>query len=310
MIWAEDPHEQDTINNQELGDQRRSKQEKEKITEEKGPKKAQKKLINTIYCFQIYLSSACVKDDPKLVRKIVKELYSDAARYRFLRRNIEIQTIGFWGEFQDRYEIKWSQNGKMRSVKELSDHLRRIVLEEKNMEIPDKLPASVPERRVMPILGNALTAEVRELDTKYSNQVGKFREDAEKLRRELESKGEVSMYSQLQPWIRPELVNLPEQRIGVLSTFLVTVGDKQKEQDIRCQGVLKSVLKDSRQPFMIVNWDGMPDVEGWEDIHESAQRLFPSLYNKDKEGAWRMDVNVELCEAYESDNDDCDGSDD
>ena len=39
------------------------------------------------------------------------------------------------------------------------------------------------------ILSNALTAEVRYLDTKYFNQVGKFREDAEKLRQELESKG-------------------------------------------------------------------------------------------------------------------------
>ena len=61
---------------------------------------------------------------------------------------------------------------------------------------------------------------------------------------------------------------------------------------------------------MIVNWDGMPDVKGWEDIRESAQRLMPSLYNKYKEGAWRMNVNVELCEAYDSDNDDCDGSED
>ena len=49
------------------------------------------------------------------------------------------------------------------------------------MEIPDKPTASVPERRAIPILDNALTAEVRELDTKYFNRVGKFREDAEKL---------------------------------------------------------------------------------------------------------------------------------
>ena len=75
----------------------------------------------------------------------------------------------------------------------------------------------------MPILGNDLTAEVRELDTKYFNKVGKFREDAEKIRQELESKREGSMYSQLQPWIRPELVNLMEHRIDVFSTFLVTV---------------------------------------------------------------------------------------
>ena len=78
-------------------------------------------------------------------------------------------------------------SGNMRSVKELSDHLRRIVREEKNMEILYKPPANIPERRAMPTFGNALTAEVRELDTKYFNQVGKFREDSEKIRQELES---------------------------------------------------------------------------------------------------------------------------
>ena len=50
------------------------------------------------------------------------------------------------------------------------------------MEIPDKPQANVSERRAMPILDNAFTEEVRELDTKYFNKVGKFREDAEKLR--------------------------------------------------------------------------------------------------------------------------------
>ena len=142
--------------------------------EGKGLKKAQKKLINSIYFYQMYFSSACGKDEPKLVRKIVKELSSDVARHLFLRRNIQIRTIGFGGEFQEKYEITWSQNGKMRSVKELSDHLRRIVRRNKNMEIPEKPPASVPERREMPILGNSLSAEVRELDTKYFNQAGKL----------------------------------------------------------------------------------------------------------------------------------------
>ena len=118
------------------------------------------------------------------------------------------------------------------------------------------------------------------------------------------------MYSQLQPWIRPELVNLLEHRIYVLSTFLLTVVDKQEEQEIWCQGVVKLVLKDLRQPLVIVNWDGMPDVKVREDSHESAQKLLPSMYNQDKDRTWKMDVDVELCEAYESDNYDCDGSDD
>ena len=93
------------------------------------------------------------------------------------------------------------------------------------------------------------------------------------------------MYSQFQPWIRPELVNLPEHHIEVLSKFLVTVGDKQEEQERWCQGVVKYILKDPRQSFVIVNWDGMTDVKGWEDSSEIPQQLLPSLYNKYKEGA-------------------------
>ena len=98
------------------------------------------------------------------------------------------------------------------------------------MDILDKSLANVPERRAMPIIGNALTAEVRELDKNYFNQVGKFREDAEKLQQELESKEE-----------------------GIMYTFLVTVGDKQEEKERWCQGVVKLVLKDSRQPREIMN---------------------------------------------------------
>ena len=108
-------------------------------------KKAQKKLINAIYCYQMYFSSACVKYDPKLVRKIVKDLSSDAARHSFLHRNIGILTIGFGRDFQDKNEITWSQNGNMRSVKELSDHLWRIGWEEKNVEIPDKPLSNEPQ---------------------------------------------------------------------------------------------------------------------------------------------------------------------
>ena len=94
--------------------------------------------------------------------------------------------------------------------------------------------------------------------------------------------------------------------IGMLSTFLVTLGDKQEEQERWCQGVVKLVLNDSRQTLVIVKWDGMPDVKGWEYSRENSQQLLSSLYNKNKEGAWRMDVNVELFEDYDSDSYYCD----
>ena len=73
------------------------------------------------------------------------------------------------------------------------------------------------------------------------------------------------------------MVNILKQRIDVLSTFLVTVGDKQEDQERWCQGVVKSVNKYSWQTFVIVNRYVMPDVKGWEDSCESAQQILPSL---------------------------------
>ena len=58
---------------------------------------------------------------------------------------------------------------------------------------------------------------------------------------------------------------------------MVTVGYRQEDQERWFQGVVKLVLKDSRQTFVIVDWVGMPDVKGWEDSRESAQQLLPSL---------------------------------
>ena len=74
---------------------------------------------------------------------------------------------------------------------------------------------------------------------------------------------------------------------------------------------MKSVVDNAREPTVVVEWDGMPDVTGWENKSESVQVLRRHLWNKDKEGAWRMDIGVEPCEAYESDSDsDCDSTSD
>ena len=307
-IGIADASEQDTVNTEALNAQRRAKREMEKLMEEKGLKKAQLKLVYAIYCYQMFNSDACVKGDPKLVTKAMRELPSDAARYRFLRNNIEARVIGFGGEFE-RFRITWSHQGKKRSVKELSDHLRKIIREEKKMDIPDKPPASLPERRALPILGDRLTAKVMDIDAKYFHKESRFREDAEKLRKERESRGEGSMYSQLQPWMRPSLESLVDKRIDVLSTFFVKVGGVDEPQLRWCQGRVESVVQNVKQPFVVVEWDGMPDVKGWERKSTAKQRLLPSLWNKDKEGSWRMDVRLEECEPYDTSDYGTDSSD-
>ena len=64
---VEDSHEQERINDRVLVYQWISKQEKEKIMQEKCLKQAQKNLSNAIYCYQMYFSYDCAKDDSKLM---------------------------------------------------------------------------------------------------------------------------------------------------------------------------------------------------------------------------------------------------
>ena len=45
----------------------------------------------------------------------------------------------------------------------------------------------------------------------------------------------------------------------------------------------------------------MEDVSGYEEPQVIDQRLLPSLWNKDKQGGWRMDVEIDIFDE-ESDN--------
>ena len=46
-------------------------------------------------------------------------------------------------------------------------------------------------------------------------------------------------------------------------------------------------------PVVNVKWDGLPYVQGWEKGGEHEQPLKNHLYNKNKDGAWRIDVGIE-----------------
>ena len=60
------------------------------------------------------------------------------------------------------------------------------------------------------------------------------------------------------------------------------------------------VLPENAKPTVVVLWDPMPDVKGKEDLsNETQQVLAPHKWNKDVEGAWRMDINVEIVENTE-----------
>ena len=44
----------------------------------------------------------------------------------------------------------------------------------------------------------------------------------------------------------------------------------------------------------MVKWDKMSHIKGWEKRDDEDQVLWNHLYNKDKKGAWRIDVSIEM----------------
>ncbi len=107
----------------------------------------------------------------------------------------------------------------------------------------------------------------------------------------------------MQPFY-PEIEELLNKRIDVLYAFNV-------DNDGGRQGKVIEVYKDIAEPTVIVCWDAMPYVEGYEDKRtESKQMLLPSKWNKNAVNAWRMDVNIEMHKSGNNDNeevteDDC-----
>ena len=59
-----------------------------------------------------------------------------------------------------------------------------------------------------------------------------------------------------------------------------------------CQGKVKHAIEGQHFPTVMVEWDKMEDVAGWEKGGEAEQVLKDHLYNKDKQGTWRRDVQT------------------
>jgi hypothetical protein len=150
----------------------------------------------------------------------------------------------------------------------------------------------MPNRAELPMLGIATRQLIESNSTAMIDKV-QFRKEADKLRQERESKGKGSIYSLMQPFYRPEIEELLNKRIDVLYAFYM--GNDGGQQLRWCQGTVIEVYKDSAKSTVLVSWDEMPDVEGYEDKRTvSKQVLLPSKWNKNTVNAWRMDVNIEM----------------
>ena len=106
-------------------------------------------------------------------------------------------------------------------MKDLSEHLEWIIREtmERKLVVPTKPKPNVPTRVAMGIFGTQ-TDNVYTLDKKYLEDEEAFaRKKVDGMRARREVTGDASMYSHMQPWIRPEIEDLLHQRIDYLADF-------------------------------------------------------------------------------------------
>ena len=286
-------------NNEDLALQAKARRAKEEMIKAKNMEKATEEYIEGMYYRKMYDSAACLKGSVRVVDRELKKLTSDTARYDALKENIMIRVKGLgW----DWCKHAWSKNGRQYSIKELADHLRWIIKEERkrHIVIPSEPPVNVPKRMDLPVLGTEID-DIADLDKKYLANEEQFRLNADRIRRAREARGEGSMYSLLQPFSRPNVNELLGRRIDVL--YSCTLPGDGGNVLRWCQGEVIEVCTGRQKPTVRVLWDPMPDVEGSEESSETNVILLPSKWRKETEGGWRMDVDITVEDEFDEEND-------
>ena len=275
-------------NNEDLKLQATARSVKEKMAKKKNMDKATEDYIEAAYLINMYDSAACIKDNPRNVKKILQKVKSKTAKYNALKTNITIRIKGFGWEWAHH---AWSKNGKVYTVEKLTKHLEWIITEEnkKNLKVPTRPKPKVPQRAVTGMLGTP-TEDVATLDSKYMKGMGDFRDKASQMKQRREVTGDDSIYSRLQPFDKPEIESLIEKRIDYLFMF-----DKgaSKEELCWCQGEVIAVSDNPNKPNRVtVCWDPMPNSNHYHESSTSSVDLLPTLWNKNREKAWRFDVDI------------------
>ena len=102
-------------------------------------------------------------------------------------------------------------------------------------DVPEDPHIKVPEQMNDASLGTRMD-KVNDLKSKFTARTGSIRGDVEKLRKAQEARGEGNLYKEMQPFVRPELEELVEERIDVLYPSVVSIEDgNQKTVTMWCQ---------------------------------------------------------------------------
>jgi hypothetical protein len=259
--------------------------------------KATAEYVEAVCYHDLYSSPACWKGDATIVSRNIAQLTTQKSKYAALKTNILIRVKGFGWHW---CRHPWSKNGRKYTVEELSAHLEYILREEKNYAIPRDPVVHVPMRVNLPFLGTP-TEQVAELNEKSKGGELEIKRSAASIRRGMnrQRRGEKTIYQMCQPAVRPTLESLIGFRIDVLCKFSGNGASTNRDNNlddclIWCQGGVTRVINAKNKEVLVV-WDNMHDESGKEVSYApSSQRLLPSLWMKDVEGAWRMDIAVDV----------------
>ena len=185
------------------------------------------------------------------------------------------------------------------SPQELGKHLKHIIREEKKRTIPNKPPAMIPQRKQLSQLGE-LTSNVKVIDAAHQEKSVQQDCNARMMRIDRELIGQGDRYEELQPTSMPKIDSrLIGTRLDVCFYFELDTGGKELRW---CQGCVKDISNGSNMLYpnartkcykegeaVRILWD---TINGICDAYESIQHLPKSKWNKQIEGAWRLDVEL------------------
>ena len=283
-------------NTEELELQRKAKEDKEKLIHELNLHNSTEAYIDAIYYFKMYFSDACIEGMTTIeVERAIASLPSKAAKLSTLKENIRMRKLGLGFDWVN---DSWSKSNKEFGVEQLTSRLIAIINKEDRPDciIPSCPPVKIASRSTTVPLGTS-TPDLDKLEERYSDDAKQIRKTATKLLKQRESEGKGSLASECQPWRKPEVCDLVAKRIEVYTA--VDVGDGK--ECIWWPGRVVGVHKAEKQEVLI-EWDPLEDVEGWELGGEAVQKLKKNLWRKEEEGAWRMEY-VDTGAGDDSDDD-------
>ena len=228
-------------NNEDIESQQREKVEKEEILKEKGMEKASVEMAKAIRYFRMYDTDACWKGDPKVVALMLKRIRKPSLQREGLITNINMRVVG---QGLDQWKITFTHKREKRSLKELANHLRKIIRLECSDDYvkPTRPPTKLEQRKPVPILGT-MTNERRQLDIKHNDKITNMAEVATKLANERgRRKDRDSMYAAFQPFEMPTLQELNGKRIDVLWPMRNDEVPGRKQDLQWCQGLVMRTI--------------------------------------------------------------------